>query len=90
LYYFCRDYAYLRATAKKCKHTKKVSNKKQPLSKNGEQNNVLREQDNMLWEQNIFLVGTRYYNILREQNKKCSRMALISHRNIDMVIAKIV
>jgi hypothetical protein len=53
-------------------------------------NNVLREQDNMLWEQNILLVGTRYYNILREQNNFFSRMALNSHRNIDMVIAKLV
>ena len=30
MYYFCRDYTYLSATAKKWKHTMKVSNKKQP------------------------------------------------------------
>ena len=25
----------------------------------GNKNDILREQDNMLWEQNIFLVGTK-------------------------------
>ena len=26
----------------------------------GEQNNIFMEQHNMLWEQNIFMVGTKY------------------------------
>jgi len=43
-----------------------------------EQNNILRKQDNMLWEQNNKLWEQDI--ILREQYKNNSRMALISHR----------
>jgi len=51
-----------------------------------EQNNIFRKQDNMLWEQNIFFVGTRYY--IEGTRYIFSNMALISHRSNFFFYAK--